>query len=272
MPNQKRERQRAARQAKRAAAEQARRRAQRRRQIIALAAAFLGILAIGFYISRDSGDGGSKVNTEPAAQPSAAQPSADQYGDAPCPPDDGAAERPPTFDSRPQKCIDDKVDYQAVFDTDAGEITVDLLEDAAPVAVNNFVFLARYKAYDGIPFHRVIPGFVVQGGDIENQGGTGGPGYAIDDELPKPSDYKEGSLAMANSGPDTSGSQFFIVVSDDGAQQLLDAVGGEAKYTLFGQVTSGIEVVKAIEADGTPGGTPTVQHLIRSVRIVQAKK
>lgn len=273
MPNPKRERQRAARQAKRVAAEAARRRAQRRRQVLVVLAGFLAIVAIGFFISRGGGDGdkvaaGAKTGTtiSPFSPPRY------QAGDAPCPPAGGAEEPTRQFDAPPRKCIKDGVDYQAVIETDVGDVTVDLLEDKAPVAVNNFVFLARYQAYTDIPFHRVIPGFVVQGGDVQNQAGTGGPGYSIPDELPTPEDYGEGSLAMANSGPDTSGSQFFIAVSDDAAKQLVQAVGGSANYTLFGTVTKGMDVVKKIEADGSPGGTPTVEHVIRNVRIIEKKR
>src|SRR5207248_1229238 len=107
----------------------------------------------------------------------------------------------------------------------------------APFTVNNFVVLARYHFFDGVPFHRVIPDFVLQGGDAEKGDGTGGPGYTFKDELPKAGDYKAGSLAMANSGPNTNGSQFFVVTSAKGAKTLVDAVGGKANYTLFGQVT-----------------------------------
>ena len=272
MPNPKRERQKAAREAKRAAAEAARKRAQRRRQLIVVIGGFLAIVAIGFFVSRGGGDDtvtageGTGTTISPFAPPNY------QAGDAECPPEGGAEEPTREFDAPPPKCIDDDVDYQAVIETDIGEVTVDLLEDKAPLAVNNFVFLARYQAYADIPFHRVIPGFVVQGGDVQNAKGTGGPGYAIPDELPEPDDYEEGSLAMANSGPDTSGSQFFIVVSDDAAEQLVQAVGGSANYTLFGTVTDGMDIVKKIEADGSSGGTPTVEHTIKNIKIIEKKK
>lgn len=271
MPNPKRERQRAAREAKRAAAEAARKRAQRKRQIALIAGGFLVIVAIGFFVSRD-GDGDTVTAGEGTATTiSPFSPPNYEPGEAECPPEDGADAPTRQFEGPPPKCIEDGVDYRAVIETDIGEITLDLLEDEAPLAVNNFVFLARHQAYADIPFHRVIPGFVVQGGDVQDQKGTGGPGYAIPDELPEPDDYEEGSVAMANSGPDTSGSQFFIVVSDDAAEQLVRAVGGSANYTLFATVTDGMDIVKKIEGDGSPGGTPTVQHAIKNVKIIEKK-
>ena len=98
----------------------------------------------------------------------------------------------------------------------------------APKTVNNFVFLARWHYYDGIVFHRIIPGFMCQGGDPEGSG-RGGPGYRFDDELPAPGRYEIGSLAMANAGPNTNGSQFFIVSGPDGCSL-------PPSYSLFGKV------------------------------------
>ena len=133
--------------------------------------------------------------------------------------------------------------------TSKGTMVIALDAVAAPKTVNNFVFLARYHYYDGIVFHRIIPGFVLQGGDPEGTG-RGGPGYRFADELPKPGRYQIGSLAMANAGPDTNGSQFFIISGPDGAAPA-------AQYSLFGAVVSGGDVVPAIEAVGTRSGTPT---------------
>jgi cyclophilin family peptidyl-prolyl cis-trans isomerase len=126
------------------------------------------------------------------------------------------------------------------------------------------VVLSRYKFYDGIAFHRVMPGFVIQGGDPE-QTGRGGPGYRFEDELPKagPPYYKLGSLAMANSGANTNGSQFFIVTGDTGTSL-------PPQYSLFGQVTEGLDVVEAIEATGIPGtqdGKPSEVVKINSITI-----
>ena len=107
------------------------------------------------------------------------------------------------------------------------------------------------------------------GGD-PNGDGTGGPGYQFEDELPEPEDYQAGSLAMANSGPNTNGSQFFIVTSEQGAESLVQAVGGTANYSLFGQVTEGMDVVKKIEADGDGSGTPKTVHKITKVTIKES--
>jgi cyclophilin family peptidyl-prolyl cis-trans isomerase len=126
------------------------------------------------------------------------------------------------------------------------------------------VFLSRYRAYEDVPFHRVIPGFVVQGGDVESGSGSGGPGYEYADELPEKGQYEIGSVAMANSGPNTNGSQFFVVTGDQGVQL-------PPNYSLFGKVTEGMDVVKKIEADGSAGGTPTVVHKIVKVTIDEKK-
>ena len=133
---------------------------------------------------------------------------------------------------------------------------------AAPKTVNNFVFLARYHYYDGIVFHRIIPGFVLQGGDPTGKG-TGGPGYKFADELPKAGRYELGSLAMANAGPDTNGSQFFVISGPDG-------MALPPKYSLFGKVVSGLETVVAIDSVGTPQGAPSERVTIDSVTIEES--
>jgi cyclophilin family peptidyl-prolyl cis-trans isomerase len=136
---------------------------------------------------------------------------------------------------------------RATIATDLGDIEVELFTESAPKAAQNFVDLANKGFYDDVIFHRVIPGFVVQGGDGEhgkkanlNSGrvGTGGPGYKFADE-PVTGDYVRGALAMANSGPNTNGSQFFIC-TDDLTGKL------PKNYTLFGQVTKGMDVVAKI--------------------------
>ena len=134
--------------------------------------------------------------------------------------------------------IDAERGYTAVLETSMGTITAELFAADAPVTANNFVFLARQAFYDGLTFHRVIPGFVIQGGDPRGSG-TGGPGYEFADELDNALGYEVGTLAMANAGPDTNGSQFFIVSGPKGAAL-------PKNYSIFGQVTEGIEVVEAI--------------------------
>lgn len=188
---------------------------------------------------------------------------------APCPEPDGSSERRTEFPAPPEMCIDASRTYTATMVTDAGTIEIELFDDKAPVTVNNFVYLARYHYFDGLNFHRVIPDFVLQGGDPQGDG-TGGPGYSFEDELPERDEYQAGSLAMANSGPNTNGSQFFVVTSEQGAQTLVDAVGGTAAYSLFGQVTEGLDVVAAIEADGSAAGTPETTHTIESVTITES--
>ena len=129
--------------------------------------------------------------------------------------------------------------YSATFDTSRGEIVCELFAADAPKTVNNFVFLARDKFYDGTKFHRVIADFMVQGGDPTGTG-RGGPGYRFEDELKgNPQKHQVGSLSMANAGPNTNGSQFFIthVVTD-----WLDG-----KHTVFGKVLKGQDVVNAIQ-------------------------
>ncbi|MBV8827804.1 MAG: peptidylprolyl isomerase [Acidobacteriaceae bacterium] len=135
--------------------------------------------------------------------------------------------------------IDTAKNYSATLDTSRGSIVVDLFPKEAPKTVNNFVFLAREGFYDGTLFHRVIPNFMIQGGDPEGSG-RGGPGYRFEDETKgNPQKHQVGSLSMANAGPNTNGSQFFIthVVTD-----WLDG-----KHTVFGRVRSGQDVVNAVK-------------------------
>ena len=159
-------------------------------------------------------------------------------------------------------CIDPTKRYTATMQTSKGEIVIALDAMGAPKTVNSFVFLARYHYYDGLNFHRVIPGFVLQGGCPQGTG-TGGPGYRFDDELPKPGRYEIGSLAMANAGPNTNGSQFFVISGPDGAAL-------PPAYALFGNGVKGLDVVATIDAIGTRSGTPTENVTIDSVTITEA--
>jgi len=158
--------------------------------------------------------------------------------------------------------IDPAKRYTATMTTSKGAMVIALDPVAAPKTVNNFVFLARYHYFDGIVFHRIIPGFVLQGGDPEGSG-RGGPGYRFEDELPAAGRYQIGSLAMANSGPDTNGSQFFVISGPDGARL-------PPQYSLFGSVISGGEVVATIDAVGTKSGKPSEAVTIESVTITEA--
>ena len=140
--------------------------------------------------------------------------------------------------SPPAMDIDLDAVYQVAVATDKGEIVMELDPQLAPTTVNHFVSQARDGFYDGLTFHRVVPGFVIQGGDPDGTG-RGGPGYRFDDE-PVKGDYTLGAVAMANAGPNTNGSQFFICI-DDCRQKL------EPLYNLFGYVIDGIDVAQSIE-------------------------
>lgn len=163
-----------------------------------------------------------------------------------CPALDGSSPRVTSFSTPPKTCIDPKAKYSAKIETSEGDITIVLDAKDAPTTVNNFVTLARFHFYDGLTFHRIIPGFIVQGGDPLGTG-RGGPGYEFPDgnELPKSPGYKVGQVAMANSGPDTNGSQFFIATGDL-AKEL------PATYVKFATVKTGQDVLKAIDEIGNP--------------------
>jgi peptidyl-prolyl cis-trans isomerase B (cyclophilin B) len=143
------------------------------------------------------------------------------------------------YSALPSMTIDPARKYSATFDTSKGSIVCDLFGKDAPKTVNNFVFLAREGFYNGTVFHRVIADFMVQGGDPTGTG-RGGPGYRFEDETKgNPNQHKVGSLSMANAGPNTNGSQFFITHV---ATDWLDG-----KHTVFGAVTSGQDVVNKIQ-------------------------
>ncbi len=178
------------------------------------------------------------------------------------PPADGSARKTRRFDAQPVMGIDLSRRYSAEVVTSKGTMVFALDAIAAPRTVNNFVFLARYHYFDGIAFHRVIPGFVVQGGDPEGTG-AGGPGYRFEDELPSPGKYQIGSLAMANAGPDTNGSQFFVISGPDGVRL-------PPLYAYFGQLVSGRDVLALIDKVGTPGGVPREHVTMESVTITEA--
>lgn len=151
----------------------------------------------------------------------------------------GAAENTgrKSYSAAPAMAIDPSKQYFATIETTKGRLKAELYPGDAPLTVNNFVVLARDDFYDGIKFHRIIKNFMVQTGDPQGDG-TGGPGYSFEDELVT-RDYVRGTLAMANSGPNTNGSQFFIVHGDSGLPK---------NYTIFGQVTEGLDVLDAIAA------------------------
>jgi len=150
------------------------------------------------------------------------------------------------FDRPPDMQIDPAKRYSATIETSHGTVKADLFAAQAPKTVNNFVFLARQGFYEDVGFHRVIKGFVIQGGDPEGTG-RGGPGYEFEDELDNDLRYEHGTLAMANAGPNTNGSQFFIVAGPQGESL-------PKNYTIFGKVGEGLEVVETVGAVPTSFG------------------
>jgi peptidyl-prolyl cis-trans isomerase B (cyclophilin B) len=147
----------------------------------------------------------------------------------------------------------DRAMTSATLQTNHGAIEIELYDDDAPTTVDNFLKLAREGFYDGVIFHRVIPDFMIQGGDPTGTG-SGGPGYQFEDEF-NSHKVDRGALAMANAGPNTNGSQFFIVTAD--SCPWLDG-----KHTVFGRVTGGMEVVEAIEATPTGGQDRPIDDVV----------
>ena len=179
------------------------------------------------------------------------------------PPLDGSAPKKQKFDAAPEMGIDPSKRYTATMETSMGTLVIALDPIAAPITVNNFVFLAAQHYYDGVIFHRIIHNFMCQGGDPGGDG-RGGPGYRFVDELPKPGKYQIGSLAMANAGPNTNGSQFFLISGQSGVQL-------PPAYSLFGQVVKGLDIVEMMQNVPTgPGDRPKDDVVIRSVTITVA--
>jgi len=167
---------------------------------------------------------------------------------------------PQRYAGPPELLIDLDKSYSAVIRTNHGDISLDLDIYNSPLAVNNFVFLARDGFYDGVIFHRVINGFMIQGGDPTGTG-RGGPGYQFRDELDGAGTYRRGTLAMANAGPNTNGSQFFICHAD---------VGLPHAYTIFGNVTEGLDTVDAIAYQPTGSADkPLKDCVIRTIEITE---
>lgn len=290
MSTEKRDRQRQNRARRIAEAEEEARSAAAKKRTTMLGGSILAAVAIVggiFLISRSRGDdiidvappatvtpdsAGTTVVDEPEIEPppviTVPESGGSIDGAAECPPDDGSGDRITSFGEAPPMCIDVTKSYTAEINTNKGVFIIDLDAEAAPATVNNFVTLARYNYYDGVAFHRVMPGFVVQGGDaVGPNPGSGGPGYRFEDELQGGEGpfYEIGSVAMANSGPNTNGSQFFVVTGDNGAA-LPDL------YNRFGSVSTGFDVVEAIEAIGSPDGSgqPLEEVIIESVTIIES--
>jgi cyclophilin family peptidyl-prolyl cis-trans isomerase len=244
--------------------------------------ALLAVVVLVFVASRVTDDGGDDATVDTSGADAGAAASGDDpaTGDttgtaaettvattvaadpADCPPVEGTETAEQSFDAPPPMCLEPGVQYDAVVETNMGEFTIALDQEQAPNTVNNFVFLSRNLYYDDTICHRIIPEFVVQCGDPTGTG-TGGPGYTFADELPEEGEYQIGSVAMANSGPDTNSSQFFIITGEQGAAL-------PPAYSLFGEVIDGFDTtVLAMEAAGTPSGEPTEPVEIISVTIVE---
>ncbi len=225
--------------------------------VVAALVVIVGLIAFAVVHASSSGTGTTTTTVRPTT--------AADFGQTPCPAEDGTSPRKITFTSPPKQCIDVNGHYSATFTTSVGTFRVDLDAQSAPVTVNNFVVLAEYHYYDGTTFHRVIPDYVVQGGDANGTPpGTGSPGYTIADEFPRSlSDYTAGSLAMANTGaPHSGASQFFIWVGPN------PLPGPD--YSLFGKVTGGMATVTKIARGGSASGTPSDPVKLLSVTIGQA--
>lgn len=170
------------------------------------------------------------------------------------------------YNTPPAMSIDANAKYTAKMKTNKGTITIELFPKDAPKTVNNFVFLAKDGYYENVKFHRIIKGFMIQGGDPTGTG-AGGPGYKFEDE-PVTRDYTPGTIAMANAGPNTNGSQFFIM---DGQTSL------PKNYTIFGQVVDGIDVVHTIANTPVTAGrsgersTPTENVVIENIEVTEQK-
>jgi cyclophilin family peptidyl-prolyl cis-trans isomerase len=165
------------------------------------------------------------------------------------------------YSQPPAMTLDREKSYQAVVRTDRGEMRLDLFADKAPRTVNNFVFLAKQGFYDGVIFHRVIRGFMAQTGDPTGTG-RGGPGYSFEDEIhPELRHDGPGVVSMANAGPNTNGSQFFLTHA---ATPWLDG-----KHTVFGRIVSGMEVLLSIpERDPAAAGAPAAA--VQSIEILES--
>jgi len=243
------------------------------RQLVRRRRALLSYGGLALVVAATAVVGGLWLNREEpssaaaatSTSPSTTTPPNDARADAPTAPATVACGgkvpervRHPSFKSAPKSKVDAGKTYVATFQTSCGRFTVRLDPKKAPITTANFVFLAGRKFYDSTWFHRIVPGgqagiAVIQGGDPQGSG-RGGPGYAIKDELPSsPAAYKRYSVAMANSGPDSGGSQFFISTADN-------SKGLQANYSVFGQVVAGkavVDKIAAVPVGGQSGDTPT---------------
>ena len=251
----KRERQRQNRELRREAMFAAERRRKRWRTARALAIPLLIVLVIGVIVAITQGGDDSDTASAGAIK------CVDRKPATPA--------KEQTFPEAPPLTIDVNAPQQAVMHTSCGDIDITLDPQQAPQTVNSFLFLVQNGFYSGTTFHRIVTDFVDQGGDPKGDG-TGGPGYSLPDEPPKDG-YKAGDVAMANAGPGTTGSQFFLVVSKNGAQQL-NALGSTPyKFSILGHMDAhGLKVAQKINTFGSPNtaGTPTKTIYVFDIGVV----
>jgi len=262
VPSDKRERRRSKQereQAYRAAMQRRRNRRSRLVTAVAMVAA-LGIAFITVLSATRSTNSGSAQQTAARHGPTTSTTSFD----TPCPKADGTSPRKDFFRRPPPFCIHPDREYKAQIQTDVGSFTVSFDAKDAPETVNNFVFLSRYHFYDGIPFNRVKPGFIVQGGNPPAESVTG-PGYIFADEnVPvPPQKYRVGQILMARDRPNSNGSQFIIIMGPEGENLPL-------VFSQFGEISEGMDVVRRIEADGGADFNPKVLHTIQQVKIIES--
>jgi cyclophilin family peptidyl-prolyl cis-trans isomerase len=278
VPSEKRARQRALRAQKQAVIQKQRKRRTTLRRVGTFS--LLAVVIIGIVVAiQVSGSGKKKAaSTTTSSTTTTTQPLSTVAVVPTCAPADNT-KRVTWFTKAPPDCIGKTSVWDATFDTTLGNFTVQMDAAKSYLAVNNFVFLSQWRYYNGTFFHRVIPGFVVQGGDPTGTGSGGVhhlPGYSYTGNTPpascktKPSQaacYQIGDIAVANSGTSSSdGSQFFVVLP--GGQTTLNT---EPLYTDFGKVISGLNIVEKIGADGSTSGTPKVKVYLVNVTVKQVK-
>ena len=302
MSNEKRQRQRENRMRAAAQTQRSTQRSRRTRKVLRFTLIVLAVLVALFLYTVLSGDDDTddttttarvadtaaldseaEFVTEEPASDAASEPAAEEPADAPvdepadepadeaetattgCPAPDGSDGPRHQLGQEPPRCIDLEKVYTATFETAMGDFTMVLDPRLDPASVNNFVVLGRYGAFDDTLFHRVIPNFVIQGGDVQLQYGTGTPGYRFTGGFPDEGWYRVGSVAMANSGnPASNGSQFFVITGSDGASL-------PPLYSPLGQVVDGMDVVLAIEGVRTGDrDAPLEEVVVDKVTITEA--
>ena len=274
MSSEKRTRQKAARAARLEAEWKAAQSAKRRRSLIrfAVIGAIIVLAVVLYNLFTSNGDETvatdsttTAVATTSTVTPTTATPTTELPAGSSeeCPAEDGSSPKTTNFAAPQPLCIDLSEKYVAGFSTTLGSFEVLIDPEIDQASANNFVSLALFHAYDGTIFHRIIPEFVVQGGDVAGLDGAGDPGYKFTGLRPEPGQYRIGSLAMANSGsdPSTNGSQFFVITGPSG-------VALAPNFSLFGQVISGIEVALEMQSVETgPGDKPVTDLVLDAVTI-----